>query len=203
MKIKKNEVSNESKAVKVFSNIQLIYFVLFLLSLGVIIISLSGILDSSVTGVVVKNQTNETNNSDADADSNVLKQIKEYEEHLKQNPNDYQALLQFGHLLNDNAYFEEAIQKYTQFLMIYPQEADVLVDMGVCYFSLRDYTNAIKSMEKAVDINPNHQIASLNLGIVYFSNNNKEKAIQWWQKAVGIDPNSDAGQKATKLLNSN
>ncbi len=186
------------------SNTKLLYFVLFLLAIGFIILAASGIFETPrITGNINQNNMAQNqSNPHGSADMNILKQIKDLEEHLKTNPNDFESILKLGHLLNDNGFFTKAIENYTLYLKSNPKEADVWVDMGVCYFNLNDFENAIINMEKGLEINPNHQIACLNLGIVNFSAGNKEKADFYWNKAISINSNNEVGNKAKQLLNS-
>lgn len=190
---------------KKLSSIKVLYIVLFLLAIGVIILSVAGIFESPRLTGNIANQNNSSaqqNNPHASADMNSLKQIKDLEEHLKSNPTDFEAMLQLGHLLNDSGFLEKAIEYYSEYLKNNPKAADVWVDMGVCYFNKNDFDNAIINMEKGLEINPNHQIACLNLGIVNFSAGNKEKADFYWNKAISLNPNNEVGVKAKQLLNS-
>ncbi len=194
---------NLSKTEKSFSNVKLIYLLVFLIVAGFVLLLASGTFTTPKVVVTNTQQSNVQNNPHSSADMNSLQQIKDLEEHLVNNPSDSKSLLSLGHLLNDNGFYDKAIEKYKLYLNTFPQEADVWVDMGVCYFELKDYDKAIVNMEKAVSINPKHQIAHLNLGIVNLSANNIQKAKQWWEKAISIDPNTDAAKKAKDLLNSN
>lgn len=189
---------------KMLTNFQLIGFVVLLLFLGGFLLISSGIFDEAEVKNNFVNQHNhpveENTNS---VDLNVINEINSLEEEVKNNPNNYDALLNLGHLLNDNGFHDRAIEKYNKYLIKFPKNADVLVDLGVCYFEQRKYDEAIVKIKKAIDINPKHQIAHFNLGIVTFSKNDIEAAKEWWQKARDLDPNSNIGQKAEQLLKTN
>lgn len=189
---------------KNLSSIKLSYLVIFLLVIGFFILSASGTFNSPKLTANINTESNMGNNNNPHGSANMeaLKQIKDLETHINSNPTDYSSILQLGHLLNDNGFFEKAIDRYKQYLSANPNEADVWVDLGVCYFNLNDFDNAILNMEKGLKINPKHQIACLNLGIVNFSAGNKDKANFYWEKAVSIDPNNEIGSKAKQLLNS-
>ncbi len=198
----KKEINNATKS-KTFSNLKLLYFVIFLLVIGFIILSASGSFNTPKLSANFNAESNMGNNNPhGSANMEALKQIKDLETHVNSNPTDYNAILQLGHLLNDNGFYEKAIKRYNQYLSANPNEADVWVDLGVCYFNLNNLDNAIVNMEKGLKIDPNHQIACLNLGIVNFSAGNKEKANSYWEKAISINPNNEIGIKAKQLLNS-
>lgn len=171
---------------------------------GVAVIALillsSGMLDSSSGVVSSVNQNEQQSATNSGVNLNSLQMINELEEKVKQNPNDYQSLLELAHLKNDSGLFEAAIQNYKTYLEKNPADADARVDMGVCYFNLRDYPNAIKEMETALKYEPKHQIAHLNLGVVNLSAGNLAKSKEWLQKAYDLNPTNEIGQKAEQLL---
>ncbi|HMN17546.1 MAG TPA: tetratricopeptide repeat protein [Ignavibacteriaceae bacterium] len=171
---------------------------------GVAVIALillsSGMLDSSGGVVSSVNQNEQQSATNSGVNLNSLQVITELEEKVKQNPNDYQSLLELAHLKNDSGLFEAAIQNYKTYLEKNPADADARVDMGVCYFNLRDYPNAIKEMETALKYEPKHQIAHLNLGVVNLSAGNLSKSKEWLQKAYDLNPTNEIGQKAEQLL---
>ncbi|MCZ7608759.1 MAG: tetratricopeptide repeat protein [Ignavibacterium sp.] len=171
---------------------------------GVAVIALillsSGMLDSSSGVVSSVNQNEQQSATNSGVNLNSLQMITELEEKVKQNPNDYQSLLELAHLKNDSGLFEAAIQNYKTYLEKNPADADARVDMGVCYFNLRDYPNAIKEMETALKYEPKHQIAHLNLGVVNLSAGNLAKSKEWLQKAYDLNPTNEIGQKAEQLL---
>ncbi|HPN37321.1 MAG TPA: tetratricopeptide repeat protein [Melioribacteraceae bacterium] len=199
VKYNKNALST-----KKLSSIKIFYFVLFLLVIGLFILISSGIFDTPkiADNINLNDKTKNSGNPHATADMSTLSKIKDLEEQLKNNPNNFEIMLQLGHLLNDNRFFNKAIEYYTLYLKSNPKSADVWIDMGVCYFNLNDFDNAIINMEKGLEIDPNHQIACLNLGIVNFSAGNKEKADYYWKKAINLNPNNEVGNKAKQLLNS-
>lgn len=171
---------------------------------GVAVIALillsSGMLDSSSGVVSSINQNEQQSATNSGVNLNSLQVITELEEKVKQNPNDYESLLELAHLKNDSGLFEAAIQNYKTYLEKNPADADARVDMGVCYFNLRDYPNAIKEMETALKYEPKHQIAHLNLGVVNLSAGNLSKSKEWLQKAYDLNPTNEIGQKAEQLL---
>lgn len=166
-----------------------------------IIISTSGVLDSAPVNTSVMNQNQVAPNTNSGVNLNNMQMINDLETKIKQNPEDYNSLLQLAHLKNDSGLFEAAIQNYKTYLAKNPKDADARVDMGVCYFNLQDYPNAIKEMETALTYVPNHQIAHLNLGVVNLSAGNIEKSKEWLKKAYDLNPTSEVGKKAEQLLN--
>ncbi len=187
---------------KELSVTKIIYLVIFLLVIGMVILLASDTFNTPKVSPIVGNNTGQMNNEHVHngADLSKLQEIKTLEETVAANPNNTDALLKLGHLLNDSGFYEKAIEQYKSYLKIKPNEPDVIVDMGVCYYQLGDTDSAIKTMESAVKIKPDHQIANFNLGIVNSAAGNHDIALEWWKKAVKINPNSNIGKKAKDLL---
>lgn len=189
---------------KEFSNFHLAFTILGLLAFGIFLLIMSGLFDTAEPILQHNHTSNETQqNQSQSANLNVLNEINKQEEIVKNNPENHEALLSLAHMLNDNGFYEKAVDKYEQYLKLHPENADVIVDMGVCYFELKNYNKSIFVLESAINLNPKHQIAHFNLGIVNLSNGNIEKAKEWWGKARDLDPNSNIGSKAEELLKTN
>jgi len=197
-KIKKSSVDGYNP--KIISYTKLLYIILPLVIIAGIILFYSGIFNSINTSTDTVSNTSD--NPHAGADLNKLRQITEFEDSLKHNPNDSQLLLQLAHLLNDSGFKEKAIERYNDYLKVDSKNADVMVDKGVCYYELQRFDEAISSMGNALKIKPNHQIAQLNLGIVNMTVGNTDKAKEWWKKAIQTDPTTEVGKKAKELLKS-
>lgn len=188
---------------KEITNFQLFITILSLSTLGIFLLIISGIFDSPKANLPQNVNNNVTQQSQPSVDLNKISEINNLEEEVKNNPNNHELLLSLGHMLNDNGFYQRAIEKYDQYLKLHPDNVDVIVDMGVCYFELKNYSKSIATIENAVKLNPNHQIANFNLGIVNLANGNNDKAREWWGKARNIDPNSNIGKKAEELLKTN
>lgn len=188
---------------KNISKFQLISILTVLFALGAFILISSGIFDSgAVTAKQLTNSVN-MNSMGSSVDLNKINEINRLEETVKNNPANHEALLQLGHLLNDNGFYQRAIEKYQTYLITHPDNADVIVDLGVCYFQLNNYDKATQVIKSALEKNPKHQIANFNLGIVNLANNNPTEARKWWKIARDINPNTNIGKKADELLKSN
>jgi len=190
----------KKKETQKLSSFQLSGLIVGLVAFGIFILISSGLFDSENANA---NQHIHDTNSAPSADLNVINEINNLEEIVKTNPENHEALLKLGHLLNDNKFYDRAIKKYQIYLDQHPDNADVIVDMGVCYFELKKYEESIKIIESALEINPKHQIAHFNLGIVNLANNNIDEAKNWWTKARDLNPTTNIGKKADELLKSN
>lgn len=133
-------------------------------------------------------------------DLNLLNEINQLENELKNDPKNSTKLLKLANLTHDAGFFEKAIKYYKDYLILKPNDNDAEVDMGVCYFELNKFDEAEKIFENVVKKNPRHQIAFLNLGIVNLNQQEVEKAKEYFNKCIQLGENTDAGQRAKKLL---
>ncbi len=185
---------------KELSTFHLGLIIVVLLFVGVFILISSGLFD---TESVRASQYAQNNLSTSSVNMNTINEINSLEEVVNNNPDNLEALLKLGHMLNDNGFNERAIEKYKEYLNKDPQNIDVIVDMGVCYFELKNFEKSINVIKNALEIEPEHQIANFNLGIVYFASGKKSEAKKMWKKTNELDPNSSIGKKAEKLLKLN
>lgn len=194
-----NKNTPQSKSL---SGTKLFYMIFALVLIAGLILFSSGVFDSPVISEL-KQQGEEQSQASNDSSPNLanLNEISKLEDLVKQNPNDFESLLNLAHLLNDSGFYDKAILNYKKYLEKNPQSPDVWVDMGVCYFNLKNNDEAIKTMNEAIKINPRHQIGLFNLGIVNFSSGNIEEAKKFWQKSVDVNPTADIAQKAKELIN--
>ncbi|HCY76371.1 MAG TPA: hypothetical protein DHV28_10655 [Ignavibacteriales bacterium] len=201
-KNKNQESKNLVESAEKTLNPKIIYGILIGgIAVIAIIILTSGLLDSTAVDTSLTTQNQVQSNSNSGVNLNNMQMINDLEVKVKQDPQDYNSLLQLAHLKNDSGLFDAAIQNYKTYLDKNPKDADARVDMGVCYFNLRDYTNAIKEMETALKYDPKHQIAHLNLGVVNLAAGNIDKSKEWLKKAYDLNPTSEVGKKAEQLLN--
>lgn len=188
-----NNVNSKSISQKV-----IVISAFVLLIVGASILYFSGVFDSHK----IESTSQSVKQTMPGADLSKLEEINSLEKQVNDNPENYEALLNLAHLLNDSGFKEKAIEKYQKYLKKFPKEADVLVDMGVCYYELGKNQSAILYMKEALKYQPNHQIANLNLGIVHLAMEELEKAKNYWKRAVELNPNNEIGKKAQELINS-
>lgn len=176
-----------------------IFVVLFILS-GFFVL-MSGVFYEPAPKFSVK--SNVSGHSHTEKVSGIKsQQILDLENLVESNPSDFSNILNLAHLLGDNGFLLEAVNRYNQYLKKYPDATDVIVDKGVCYYSLRNYTKASEIMKTAIETDPKHEIAHLNLGIISMAAGNKDEAKKWWNKLIKINPNSEITKRARKFIDS-
>ena len=144
-------------------------------------------------------------NSPASAESpganmEALQHLKELEDQVKANPNDFKLLLDLANHLHDNRFWDKAIASYKKYLDKNPKDENARVDLGICYKENGDMASAKREMESVLKINPKHLNAKFNLGIVALSSGDLAASNEWFKKVVAQDAESEVGQRAKQLL---
>ncbi len=111
-----------------------------------------------------------------------LSEIQSYNEILKKDPNNLQALINIGNRYYDSGQDRQAVDAYTRALAIDPANINVRVDMAISYRRLGNPDGAVEELKKAISINPRHSQARYNLGVILI-NDKKDVAggIKAWE----------------------
>jgi cytochrome c-type biogenesis protein CcmH/NrfG len=116
-----------------------------------------------------------------------------FENQLKGNPNNYQALVGLGNTYYDLGNASNSIEYYQRALKINPNDAQVMVDMGAMYRQAGDYEKALELFNKAIEIDPKLPQAYFNLGMVLrMEKHDPTGAVKAWRKYLELEPNSQA-----------
>jgi cytochrome c-type biogenesis protein CcmH/NrfG len=120
--------------------------------------------------------------------------ILNLEAEVTQNPDNYNAWTQLGHLYFDSNQYNKAIGAYTKSLELHSGDANLLTDLGVMYRRSGDSAKAIESFDKAIAMSTTHEQSRFNKGIVlHFDLGKTDEAIAIWQTVLAINPNYQTG----------
>ena len=117
---------------------------------------------------------------------------KFYDETLKQNPNNLDALNNLGMLLNQKGKTQKAKNCLKKAIKINPNYDVSYNNLGLVLKQLGEYKSAKNCYEKAIQINKNYDAAHYNLGNILKQLGEKLKAINCYEKAIQINPNYEA-----------
>jgi cytochrome c-type biogenesis protein CcmH/NrfG len=126
--------------------------------------------------------------------------MKQLQQDINKDPNNYSALVSMGNLLFDSQNYSETIQYYQRALKFHPEDANVRVDLGAAYSYLKNIPLAIQETERAIQDSPRHVNAHFNLGIMYSSAGNFAKAKEYWQKTMELAPGSPIAKSAEENI---
>lgn len=127
--------------------------------------------------------------------------IARYEDILKKDPNNLNALISLGNLYFDSNQHQKAINMYGQALKIDPKNADVRTDMAVMYRNMKDFDRAVKELKEAAAHDPKHANSRFNLGVVLLHDKNDLKgAIAAWEDLLKVEPASERSDTIRQQL---
>jgi tetratricopeptide (TPR) repeat protein len=169
-----------------------------LIFLGIIVIS--GAIIFGLGGSSTKSKSdphagmsNETQMPPMPDSTQLNEQRITFENQLKTDPNNYDAIVGMGNTYYDLGNPQKAIQFYEQALKARPNDAMVMVDLGAMYRQIGDPDKALDLFKKAIDSNPNLPQAYFNLGMVLrMEKRDLQGAAKAWQKYIELDPTSQA-----------
>lgn len=135
----------------------------------------------------LKTQSTPTQSTSSPMDE-VHRQLKTFQEILKKNPNDYEALVHLGNLYYDIGQYDKAIPYYEKAVEI-KKDINVITDLGTCLRETGNAKDAINYYEEALKIDANHWKAIYNIIIVSIKDlKDKEKALFYFEKLKKINP---------------
>ena len=109
--------------------------------------------------------------------------IVKYEEILKRDPDDKDALMKLGCLYHKQFHFEKAIENKLKAASISPNDAEVIFSVGCSYCAKGDFPAAIKCYTKALELKPDYLEACEALAEQYQIIGQQVKAEDWIYKA--------------------
>jgi cytochrome c-type biogenesis protein CcmH/NrfG len=122
-------------------------------------------------------------------------------ERLKQNPRDYEALVQVGNLNYDGQQYTEAISYYERALKIRPENPDVRTDMGTAYWYLGNADRALEEFSKSLKYQPDHPGTLFNLGVVRWQGKSDSVgAVKAWEELLQKNPNYPQKQQVLDFI---
>ncbi len=137
----------------------------------------------------VKNASGQPNMTDKQAQ--ILQNLQTA---LKNNPKDFQALIQQGNLYFDTGQPDKAIKAYTESLKYHQGSSNLSTDLGIMYRRTKQFDKALEMFNKAISMDSSHEPARLNKGIVLMYDLQKpEEAIKIWEQLLSINPNAKTG----------
>ena len=110
------------------------------------------------------------------ADPAVRQRLKELQQTLAQNPNDYDLLVRVGNAAYDSDDFRMASEAYERALKIKGGDPNVMTDLGISYRNLGELNKALEIFDQAIKANPGHWQARFNKVVVLGLDKGDKKA---------------------------
>jgi len=116
------------------------------------------------------------------------KEVSEYKEALRINPNFAEAHFNLGVAYQEKGNHKEAIAEYQKTLQIYPNYLEAHNNLGILYFRKGMLDQALVEYQKTIEIKPDYAKGYYNIGSVYREKKKTDEAITSFQKALEINP---------------
>lgn len=117
--------------------------------------------------------------------------IKELQDKLKENPNDYNLLEEYAIALSDIGENEEALKNFIYLKNNFPENSLVFYNIGIILEKLKYIDEAVESYEKALALKPDDVDIMYNLANLYIKSEKYDIAEELFSKVLKAD-NSDA-----------
>ena len=115
--------------------------------------------------------------------------VQSLTDRVKENPKDFDALIELGNIDFDQSKFTEASVWYEKALAVEPDNPNIHADLGTTYFYAQRIDESIVEFQKSLAIDPTHPQALYNIGVAQLhGKNNAQAALEMWQKLVDAHP---------------
>jgi cytochrome c-type biogenesis protein CcmH/NrfG len=118
------------------------------------------------------------------------KRLKELATKIKENPKDFNSIVELADMNFDQKNYDDAINLYKKALAIRPDALNVRTEMGTALFYQKHFDDALAMFKESLRTNPNDAQTLFNLGVVMLhGKNDPQAALQYWQQLVDTNPN--------------
>jgi cytochrome c-type biogenesis protein CcmH/NrfG len=120
---------------------------------------------------------------------------------LRENPDDFDAVVKVANLYYDGQQYSDAVQFYQRALKIQPRNADVITDLGTSFWYTGDADKAIDEFQTALKYQPGRASTLFNLGIVRWQGKkDPQGAVQAWEELLRRNPNFPEKEKLQEFI---
>ena len=118
-----------------------------------------------------------------------MARVQELTSKIKQNPKDFDAIVELGNMNFDQKNYNDAIKLYKKALEIRPEALNVRTDMGTAMFYQNRFDEAIAEFQQTLKSDPKNAQALFNLGVAMLHGKNDPKcALEYWEQLVATNP---------------
>ena len=130
--------------------------------------------------------------SPADAPPVDMARVQALTAKIKQNPQDFEAIVELGNINFDQRNFSDAISLYQKALELRPDALNVRTDMGTAMFYQNRFDEAIAEFQQTLKSDPKNAQALFNLGVAMLHGKKDAKsALLYWEKLIETNPNHE------------
>ncbi|MEO2003814.1 MAG: tetratricopeptide repeat protein, partial [Candidatus Poribacteria bacterium] len=136
----------------------------------------------------------------SEVDTGIRAQARPFEERLRQNPNDTDALLNLGMVYRNDGRLDEAIHQFERALDVDPDDAQMLILLGETELRNGDADAAAAAFQRAGELAPNQVIIQGSLAAIYQEAGRIPEAMAAAREVLRIDPSNALGHSTLGAL---
>src|SRR5215475_5040452 len=119
-----------------------------------------------------------------------MARVRELTTKIKQNPRDFDSIVELANLNFDQKNYSDAINLYKNALQIRPDDLQVHTDMGTAMFYQNRFDDAIAEFQQILQKDPKNAQALFNLGVTMLhGKNDPKRALEYWERMIATNPN--------------
>jgi len=119
-----------------------------------------------------------------------MARVQELSAKIKQNPRDFDSIVELANLNFDQKNYGDAVNLYKTALEVRPDALNVRTDMGTAMFYQERFDDAIAEFQQVLQSDPKNAQALFNLGITMLhGKNDPKRALEYWERMIATNPN--------------
>jgi len=119
-----------------------------------------------------------------------MARVQELSAKIKQNPRDFDSLVELANLNFDQKNYGDAVNLYKTALEVRPDALNVRTDMGTAMFYQERFDDAIAEFQQVLQSDPKNAQALFNLGVTMLhGKNDPKRALEYWERMIATNPN--------------
>ena len=119
-----------------------------------------------------------------------MARVQELSAKIKQNPRDFDSIVELANLNFDQKNYGDAVKLYKTALEVRPDALNVRTDMGTAMFYQERFDDAIAEFQQVLQSDPKNAQALFNLGITMLhGKNDPKRALEYWERMIATNPN--------------
>jgi cytochrome c-type biogenesis protein CcmH/NrfG len=119
-----------------------------------------------------------------------MARVQELSAKIKQNPRDFDSIVELANLNFDQKNYGDAVNLYKTALEVRPDALNVRTDMGTAMFYQERFDDAIAEFQQVLQSDPKNAQALFNLGVTMLhGKNDPKRALEYWERMIAANPN--------------
>jgi cytochrome c-type biogenesis protein CcmH/NrfG len=119
-----------------------------------------------------------------------MARVQELSAKIKQNPRDFDSIVELANLNFDQKNYGDAVKLYKTSLEVRPDALNVRTDMGTAMFYQERFDDAIAEFQQVLQSDPKNAQALFNLGVTMLhGKNDPKRALEYWERMIATNPN--------------